>query len=88
MGYLRRAGRQNIGIELLKPRIDFTSEHADAVHGVVVLEEAGLAHDQQVAVAADMIPVFLELRENLIRRAGKHGAGFDRAFHRRLRPAA
>jgi hypothetical protein len=51
--------KQSIGIKHLKPRTDFAGEHADAVHGVVVLEESGLVHDQQVAVAADMLPVFL-----------------------------
>src|SRR5690242_7528705 len=46
------AGDGGVGIKLLQPRIDLAREHADAVDGVVMFEEAGLAHDQQVAVAA------------------------------------
>ena len=48
-------------VSSLSPRIDLAREHADAVHGVVVLEEAGLAHDQQMAEAADVVVVLLDL---------------------------
>jgi hypothetical protein len=58
-------------IKLLKPRRDFAGEHADAVHGVTVLEELSLAHDQQVAVPAG---------QHLIGSSSDHGAGLDGAF--------
>src|ERR1700756_4919649 len=69
---------------ILQPRIDLAREHLDAVDGLVMLQESGLAHDQEMAVAADMIPMLLELREHLIRGAREHGASFDRAFDRAL----
>src|SRR5258706_14177362 len=68
---------RGVGIELLEPWIDLTGEHADAVHGVVMFQESGLSHDQQMAVAADMVPVFLDLLEDRVGRDAKHGAGFD-----------
>src|ERR1017187_9014663 len=70
-------GNHSVGIDLLKPRINFARKHADAVHGIVVLEKASLSHDEQVAVAADMIPMFFDLLEDLIGRAGEHRAGFN-----------
>src|SRR5665213_4349928 len=65
---LREHARQICaGIFLLEPRIDLAREHPDAVHGVVVFEEARLAHDQEMAVAADMVIEFLDLLVDLIR---------------------
>ena len=51
------------------------------MYGIVVLEEPSLSHDEQVAVAADMVPMFLDLLKYLIGRSGEHRAGFNCAFH-------
>src|SRR5262249_44626112 len=75
------SGNQCVRVEFLEARIHFPSEHADPVHGVVMVEKSGLAHDQELAVAADMIPVLLELLEHLIGCAGEHGTGLDRTLH-------
>src|SRR4029077_358141 len=53
----------------LQPRINVAREIADAAHRLVMFEVARLAHDQQVAEAADVIVHFPDLRIDLIRRA-------------------
>jgi TRAP-type C4-dicarboxylate transport system permease large subunit len=61
------------------------------VHGVVVLEEPGLPHDEEVAVTADMIVMLLELCEHRIGRTGGlakcGGTLFEVMYHLDL-PAA
>ena len=47
------------------------------MHGVVMFEKSGLSHDQEMAVAADVVPVFLHLLEDHVGGARKHEAGFD-----------
>src|SRR3954454_2773245 len=38
--FLKHPGHRGVGIELLQSGIDLAGEHADAMHGVVVFEEA------------------------------------------------
>ena len=59
------------GIFLLEARIDLARERPDAVDGVVVLEEARLAHDEEMAEAADMVIELLDLLIHLVGRAGR-----------------
>ena len=54
------------------------------MNGIVGAEEARLSHDEQVAVAANIVPMLFDLLEDLIGRSGEHCAGLDRAFDRGL----
>src|SRR5262245_66256640 len=59
---------------LLEPGIDLAREGLDPTHGLVVLEEPGLPHDQEMPEAADVVVHPLDLREDLIGRASEHAA--------------
>src|SRR5262249_24034387 len=47
--------------EFLQPRIHLAREHLHALHGLVVVEESRLAHDEQMAEAADVVVHLLDL---------------------------
>ncbi len=66
----------------LEPWVDLAGEAPDPAHGLVVLEESGLAHDQQVPEAADVIVHALDLSKDLIGCPGEHEAGLDRLLDR------
>jgi hypothetical protein len=78
--FFHRPRSHSVGINLFEPRVNFTREHADAMHGIVVLEKASLSHDEQVAIAADMVPMFFNLLKHLVGRSREHRARFNRAF--------
>ena len=60
--------RQVVWIDLLEPWVDLPGEHADAMHGIVVFEEASLPHNQEVAIATNKFPMVFDLLKYLIGR--------------------
>src|SRR6516162_10057618 len=69
---MKLTSRRHIRKFLLQPRIDLARKGPDAEHRIVVFQEAGLAHDQQMTEAADMVVEPLHLAVDLIGRAGEH----------------
>src|ERR1700722_2203910 len=69
--------------ECLQPRIDLPCEHLDPAYSLIMLQEAGLAHVQQMPEATDMVVDGADLRHDLVRSAGHHDASLDRALYRR-----
>src|SRR5207244_13618236 len=66
--------RRSSDLVLLELGEHLARQHPDAVHRLVVAEEARLSGHQQVPEAADGLVKFLELPEHLVRRAGEHDA--------------
>src|SRR5262245_52268665 len=79
-----RARNRGIRKRLLEPRIDLAREGLDPTHGLLVLEEPCLPHDQEMPEAADVVVHPLDLGEDLIGRAGEHDARLDRLVDRRV----
>src|ERR1700678_4531257 len=71
------AGYRRAGKFFPYPRIDLAREGTDAQHGVIMFQEAGLAHDQQVSEAANVVVELLHLPVHLIGCAGEHDPGLD-----------
>src|ERR1700677_1846415 len=80
----------------LQPRIDLARKGFDPQHRLLMIEEAGLPHQQNMAKTADVIVDFSDLFEDLVRRSRHHQTGLDgvldgRAFAKmaeRAHPAA
>src|SRR5262249_2897806 len=63
--FLAHARDRGIGKCLFQPRIDLARKGFDPAHRLVVLEKPGLAHDQEMPEAADVVVHLLDLAKDL-----------------------
>src|SRR5262245_37785768 len=78
------AGESSSLRERLESRIDLANEHLHALDGLVVVQEPGLAHDQEMPEAADVVVHLHDLAVDRIRVAREDQAVLHEGAELRL----